>query len=115
MSLVQNIILIATKNSTRNSVSDLLEKAESFSDRDTRMVEYANNLIESADIVENDITLTDDYAPTTSLLNPVTQAPYEGGKELLYGSSLNPFIITGMWILVFLSIYFLYTVIEKKD
>jgi hypothetical protein len=78
------------------------------------MAEYAETLYESKGLTEGTLILTDDYAPTTALLNPVTQAPYQGGEELLYYGSLNSFVIAGFWILVFLSLYILYTRMRGK-
>ena len=115
LSLIQNIILIATKTLNRQSVADLIDKAASFPERGATMASYAQTLFESVGLADEALLLTDDYAPTTALLNPVTQAPYEGGEGLRYGSSLNPFIIAGMWILVFVSVYLLYTMLERKS
>jgi spermidine synthase len=113
LSTVQNIILIATKTATRLAGSDLVEKAEGLP-RGSTLVEYVQTLFDSEGYAEEALILTDDYAPATALLNPVTQAPYEGGEEALLGSSLHPFMIAGVWIAVFVSVYWLYTVVQKR-
>jgi hypothetical protein len=65
-------------------------------------------------LAEDSLILTDNYAPAQSLLNPVTQAPYEGGEENLLEGSLHPFIIASVWIAVLVSVYWLYLVLEKR-
>ena len=114
MSLVQNIILIATKTPTRQSGSDLLDKAASSPVRGDTLAMYAQTIFEPEGLAEEALVLTDDYAPVTALLNPVTLAPFEGREGPLYGGFLNPFIIAGMWILVFFSVYILYTTVERR-
>jgi spermidine synthase len=114
LSLVQNIILIATKTTTRLTGSDLVEKAEGFPIGSATLVGYAQTLFGSEGFAEDALVLTDDYAPAMALLNPVTQAPYEGGEEAMLGSSSHPFIIAGVWIAVFVSVYWLYSVVEKR-
>jgi spermidine synthase len=114
LSLVQNIILIATKTTTRLTGSDLVEKAEGFPVGGTTLVGYAQTLFGSEGFAEDALVLTDDYAPAMALLNPVTQAPYEGGEEAMLGYSSHPFIIAGVWIAVFVSVYWLYTVGKKR-
>jgi spermidine synthase len=113
LSIVQNLILIATKTATRLTGSDLVEKAEGLP-RGATLASYAQTLFESEGFAEDALVLTDDYAPAMALLNPVTQAPYEGGEEAILGSSLHPFIIAGVWIAVFVSVYWLYTVVQKR-
>jgi spermidine synthase len=114
LSMVQNIILIATKNPIRDSGSELLEKAAAFPERSAHMTKYTQTFFESIVLPNEALILTDDYAPATALLNPVTNAPYEGGEELLYRASLSPFIIIGVWIVVLLSVYLLYSMVERK-
>lgn len=109
LSTVQNICLIATKNLTRRSMTDLVERAVFFPEQGEALEKFAQNLFDSEGVAEGALILTDDYAPAISLLNPVTQAPYEGGEELSYVASFNQFIIAGLWILVFFSVYILYT------
>jgi spermidine synthase len=113
LSTVQNIILIATKTATRLTGSDLVEKAEGLPKGST-LVGYVETLFDSEGYAEDALVLTDDYAPATALLNPVTQAPYEGGEEAFLGSSLHPFMIAGVWIAVFVSVYWLYSVVQKR-
>ena len=113
LSIVQNIVLIATKTTTRLTGSDLVEKAEGLS-RGSTLASYAQTLFDSEEFAEDALVLTDDYAPATALLNPVTQAPYEGGEEAIFGSSSHPFIIAGVWIAVFVSVYWLYAVVQKR-
>ncbi len=113
LSTVQNIILIATKTATRLTGSDLVEKAEGLP-RGSTLVGYVETLFDSEGYAEDALVLTDDYAPATALLNPVTQAPYEGGEEAFLGSSLHPFMIAGVWIAVFVSVYWLYSVVQKR-
>jgi hypothetical protein len=59
-------------------------------------------------------TLTDDYAPVVNLLNPVTEAPYEGGEAIRLRNSLNPLIIAGLWILALVSVYLASSVTLKE-
>jgi spermidine synthase len=113
LSTVQNIILIATKTATRLTGSDLVEKAEGLPKGST-LVGYVETLFDSEGYAKDALVLTDDYAPATALLNPVTQAPYEGGEEAILGSSLHPFMIAGVWIAVFVSVYWLYSVVQKR-
>lgn len=115
MSMVQNIILIATKTPTRLNGSDLLNKAASSPERGDTLVIYAQTIFEPEGLADEAIILTDDYAPVTALLNPVTLTPFEGREGPLLGGFLNPFIIAGMWILVFFSVYILYTIVERRE
>jgi len=112
LSIVQNIILVATVSPTRLSPVSLEERTEDAPQRGATLARYVGTLFESEGLAGDSIVLTDDYAPTTKLLNPITQAPFEGGEELAYRSSLHPLIIAGAWILVFASIYKLYTMVE---
>jgi len=115
LSTVQNIVLVATKTPVRLSKSELVERAETFPVRGTTLAEYVDNLFESEGVYADEaLVLTDDYAPATALLNPVTQAPYEGGEEAMMGSSLHPIVITAAWIAVFGTVYWLYTAVEKR-
>jgi spermidine synthase len=113
LSIVQNIILIATKTETRLTGSELAEKAKSLP-RGSSLAIYAKTLFESEGFAEDALVLTDDYAPATALLNPVTCAPYEGGKEAILGSSLHPYIIAGVWIAVLVSVYWIYAAVQKR-
>lgn len=111
---VQNIILVATKAPVRLGESELVERAEAFPVRGSTLVEYVGDLFVSEGYAGEALVLTDDYAPATALLNPVTQAPYEGGEEAMMSSSLNPIVITAAWIAVFGTVYWLYTTVEKR-
>ncbi|MFQ6135282.1 MAG: spermidine synthase, partial [Nitrososphaerales archaeon] len=99
LSQVQNIILVATKNSTRYTRADLVDMAKNAPKRSETLAEYAETLFEPQVRTEDVPVLTDDYAPAQSLLNPVTGAPYEGGEAILPRSTLNPLLIAGMWII----------------
>jgi spermidine synthase len=112
LSIVQNIILVATVNPIRLSPVSLTMRAEEAPDLGATLAGYVGTLFESEGLAEEAILLTDDYAPTTALLNPITQAPFEGGEGLIYRGSLHPFIIAGAWMLVFASIYKLYSMVE---
>jgi spermidine synthase len=113
LSIVQNIILVATVSPTRLNPVSLEERAEEAPQRGVTLARYVGTLFESEGLAGDSIVLTDDYAPTTKLLNPITQAPFEGGEELTYRSSMHLLIIAGAWILVFASIYKLYTMVER--
>jgi spermidine synthase len=114
LSRVQNICLIATNIPMRISLSDLIDKSEVFPVRGEKLAEYAESIFDIEGLAEDSLILTDNYAPAQSLLNPVTQAPYEGGEENLMESSLHPFIIASVWIAVLVSVYWLYLVLEKR-
>ncbi len=83
LSRVQNIILVATETATRYEKRDLLALAEEAPSIGETLAEYSQNLFDSELYVEDSPLLTDDYAPTESLLNPVTLSPYKGGLETL--------------------------------
>ncbi|HUS77619.1 MAG TPA: fused MFS/spermidine synthase [Patescibacteria group bacterium] len=114
LSKIQNVILIATMSPSRESVSSLVDRAEGLPERGDTLAGYVRTLFDSEGYAGEGLILTDDYAPATSLLNPITQSPYEGGDELIYGNSLNPFIIAGAWFTVFASVYALYSTMRNR-
>ena len=113
MSQVQNIILIATKTTNRHNIEDLTETAMEAPERSETLVKYSRTLFESEVRTEDLPVLTDDYAPVVNLLNPVTQAPYEGGEAMHISSSLNPLLIAGLWVLALASLYVVSTMVGK--
>jgi len=113
MSQVQNIILIATKTTNRHNIEDLTATAMEAPERSETLVKYSKTLFESEIRTEDLPILTDDYAPVVNLLNPVTQAPYEGGGALHISSSLNPLLIAGLWVVALVSLYIVSTVVGK--
>jgi spermidine synthase len=113
MSQVQNIILIAAKTTNRQSVEDLTATAMEAPERSETLVKYSKTLFESEVRTEDLPVLTDDYAPVVNLLNPVTQAPYEGGEAMHISSSLNPLLIAGLWVIALASLYVVSTMVGK--
>lgn len=113
LSTVQNIILVATKDTTRYDKTDLLDMAEKTrqSALNVKTVEtYFEQEVRMVDVP----VLTDDYAPAESLLNPVTGAPYEGGEEVLPRGMLSPLIIAGLWALALASLYLISTRVQMR-
>ena len=104
-SQVQNIILIATKASNKLDIDELIAASMEAPKRSGALSRYSENLFESEIRIEDLPVLTDDYAPVVRLLNPVTQAPYARGEKIHFRGSLNPLLISGLWILVLASIY----------
>ena len=114
LSQVQNIILIAAKTSNRLSSDELMAMAVDAPERSETLVGYSETMFESEMRTEDVPTLTDDYAPVVNLLNPVTEAPYEGGEAIRLRNSLNPLIIAGLWILALVSVYLASSVTLKE-
>jgi len=112
MSQVQNIILIATKTTNRHNIEDLTATAMEAPERSETLVKYSKTLFESEIRTEDLPILTDDYAPVVNLLNPVTQAPYEGGAMHI-SSSLNPLLIASLWVVALVSLYIVSTAVGK--
>ncbi len=113
LSMVQNIILVATKDTTRYGKTDLLDMAERTrqSALNVKTVEtYFEQEVRTVDVP----VLTDDYAPAESLLNPVTGAPYEGGEEVFPRGMLSPLIIAGLWALALASLYLISTRVQMR-
>jgi spermidine synthase len=110
LSTVQNIILIATTTSNRYSIENLNVKTENVPTESNTLREYVKTLIEIDMENEQLPLLQDDFAPVLSLLNPVTQTPYQGGDAMKIRSSLDPIILGGIWLLALSSIF----IISKK-
>jgi spermidine synthase len=79
ISWVQNIILVATDTPTRYGKDDLLAMAMDAPVRGETLAGYCGNLFDRDIDTKDSPLLTDDYAPTEILLNPVTNSPYKGG------------------------------------
>jgi len=109
LSQTQNIAFIATKDMTRYSSSDLANMAGSVPDLRDSLVRYSATLNDYQVNSDDVPLLTDNYAPTERLLNPVTGAPYEGGEETIPVSAMNPILMAGVWAATLLSIYFIST------
>ena len=77
LSRVQNIILVATETATRYEKGDLMTLAKKAPSMGETLAEYSEYLFDLELDVEDSPLLTDDYAPTESLLNPVTLSPYK--------------------------------------
>jgi spermidine synthase len=114
LSTIQNIILIATKNPANLTRTDLTEMAEKYANEKVPIKKYVNNLFEQEVEVAETFLLTDDYAPTERLLNPITLAPYEGGDRILPKNSLNPYLISGIWIIALVSLYIVIVIMKGK-
>jgi len=77
LSWVQNIILIATETETRFEKEDLQALAEEAPLRGETLAAYSRNLVDWEIDTADSPLLTDDYAPTVALLNPVTMSSYK--------------------------------------
>jgi spermidine synthase len=75
-SMVQNIALMATAAEHAYTSEELQAMAGEAPFRGAALARYAGNLYEGEMYYEDSRVLTDDYAPTESLLNPVTMSPY---------------------------------------
>jgi spermidine synthase len=75
-SMVQNIALMATAVEPAYTSEELQAMAGEAPFRGGALARYAGNLYEGEMYYEDSRVLTDDYAPTESLLNPVTMSPY---------------------------------------
>ena len=73
---VQNISLLATAEEPAYTGAELQAMALLTPVRGEALARYAGNLYEGELYHEDSSVLTDDYAPTESLLNPVTLSPY---------------------------------------
>jgi spermidine synthase len=113
-SQLQNLILVATKNNLRYDSETLSQNALEAPKNGITISQYSKTLFDATVNTFDVPILTDDYAPAENLLNPVTLAPYEYGGERLPKSVFNPFMITGVWLIAFASIYFIYTSISKE-
>ena len=109
LSLLQNIILVATKSPTRFDEADLMEAAEAHPVEGVPLKRYANTLFDLELASDSELVLTDDYAPAEDLLNPITAAPFEEGSGLVPHSTLNPLWIAGAWLISLASLYFVST------
>jgi spermidine synthase len=107
LSQVQNIILVAVKDSTKYSTAELVEMAKKTPSRSEILSKYAETNFEHPIMIEDVPILTDDYAPAQSLLNPVTGASYEGGETILPSSGFNPLLLAGLWIITLATLYFI--------
>lgn len=107
LSQVQNIILIASMNSTNYSKSDLVEMSNNTPKWNEKLAEYALTYFDEDIKIDGVPVLTDDYAPAQSLLNPITGAPYEGGEKIFPSSTISPLLIAGIWIITLTSLYFM--------
>jgi spermidine synthase len=109
LSQTQNMAFVATKDATRYGISDLIAMADDAPNRRETLAKYASTLFEYQVETGDVPVLTDDYAPTEKLLNPVTGAPYEGGEELIPISSISPLLMAAVWCTTLVSIYFIST------
>ena len=109
LSLLQNIILVATKSPTRFDEADLMEAAEAHPVEGVPLQRYADTLFSLELASDSELVLTDDYAPAEDLLNPITAAPFEEGSGLVPHSTLNPLWIAGAWLISLASLYFVST------
>jgi spermidine synthase len=100
--LVQNIIMIACSETiTLEEVHDNIESVVKNPDKVQGYLEMKYEANSSA----NSFVLRDNYAPVESLLNPVTLTSYEREGRLKQTSVLNPYILTGIWLISLGSIY----------
>lgn len=82
--LVQNIILVASKNPQTLSTETLMEQTEKSKQMDpSEMLGFVSRLWDGEIRDENVPVLTDNFAPVETLLNPVTGKPYALESEHL--------------------------------
>jgi len=74
--MVQNIMMMATAVEPTFTGEELQVLALKTPYRGEALARYVGNLYEGKIYYEDSKVLTDDYAPTESLLNPVTLSPY---------------------------------------
>jgi spermidine synthase len=113
-SQLQNLMLVATKNNLRYDSETLSQNALAAPKNGIILSQYSKTLFDATVNTFDVPILTDDYAPAENLLNPVTLAPYEYGGERLPKSVFNPFMIAGIWLIAFASIYLIYTSVWKE-
>jgi spermidine synthase len=108
-SVVQNILLVATENTDylgKNELNLIASNKESYQER---LKEYVLNFVV---IEENQVkkafVLTDNFAPTEDLLNPVTLAPYKRGEALTFINVVNPFIIAVTWVIALIGLFLIF-------
>jgi spermidine synthase len=109
LSLVQNIILVATKQSIRITQDILIQASENHPVKSIPLNSYVNNLHEEELASESELVLTDNYAPAEDLLNPITATPIDYDSGLVPQSSLNPFWIAGSWLISLTALYYIST------
>ncbi len=107
LSLVQNIILVATKQSIRITQDILIQASENHPVKSIPLNSYVNNLHEEELASESELVLTDNYAPAEDLLNPITATPFDYDSGLVPRSSLNPFWIAGSWLVSLTALYYI--------
>jgi spermidine synthase len=113
LSTIQNIVFVATKTNQTFSRQNLQERALLLPIRPTVISDYLANLYDEPVRLDKVPILSDNYAPTENLLNPVTMAPYEGGAETLPRSSVNFLIVAGAWTVALITIYYTSNVVRR--
>jgi spermidine synthase len=112
-SIVQNVIMVATKNNQTFNSYKLKQRAQELEMLPSRIQDYTNTLVTSEIQNRNSFVLTDNYAPAETLLNPVTQAPYDREGDLETTHIVNPLILAGAWIGALFSLYLMSNKIRK--
>jgi len=107
IAVVQNIMLVATEDGVRHNATSLNGMAAGAPRRPETLARYSSTLFDFPVKTDDVPLLTDGYAPTENLLNPVTGAPYEGGEEVVPRSALNPLLMASLWAATLMSIYFI--------
>jgi len=89
--MTQNLALVTTKTSKRYSKEELVASARvNPSIRIADFDEYVKTLVEDEGIVSSRITLTDDYAPVETLLNPISGEKMEKEERPAPARSFRP-------------------------
>jgi hypothetical protein len=105
-SVVQNIVLVASTNPSYLGPNELVKIASEKVYLHKRFREYIMNQVRYEEtLVDRAFILTDNYAPTEKLLNPVTLAPYRRGGEQVFRVTVNPFIIAATWITALIGVF----------
>lgn len=102
--IVQNIIMIASEEPV--PLDELDDNLRTVMGKTGRFEEYLETL-HPGESSANSFILRDNYAPVESLLNPVTLTSYEREGRLKQISLINPYLLSGIWIVSLGAIYFL--------
>jgi hypothetical protein len=117
-SVVQNIILVASTDTSFLGPNELITISSEKEYLHDRFRDYIMNQVRFEEVlVDKAFILTDNYAPTEKLLNPVTLAPYKRGGEQIFRVTVNPLIIAATWITALIGVFIIinnYKIIKGK-
>jgi len=99
---LQNIILVATKSNILHTKEDIRIMQQHYKNQikhisnnsNANGIEYTDYMYETRHIKTNYVPLlTDQLAPVENLLNPITNEPYNMGKETPTNQKVDPFSV----------------------